>query len=372
MRDEKRLTILHLTAPAAVGGLETVVLDLSEGLEARAHRVVLGAILDSRGAAEGLPRRATALGLEVARVVVPHRAYLREYRALSRLIADVAPDVVHTHGYRADIIGGLAAQRGRIPWIATAHGFVGGGARARVYEWLQVRSFRRATRVVAVSRPVRERLRREGLRDGRTALIINAWTPKTLLDRAEARRLLGISGNGFVVGWVGRLTHEKGADVFLEGLAGIRDRPWSASVIGEGSDRQVLERQAQSLGIADRLRWHGLVPHAAALYSAFDAWVLSSRTEGTPIALFEAMGARVPVIASEVGGVPDVVSPSEALLVQPERPEALAAALLAIIDDPGRAADRATAAYHRLQREFAHERWLDAHVELYRAAMIDR
>lgn len=372
MHTQELVTILHLTAPAEVGGLETVVLQLSEGLRARGRRVVLGTILDAHGEAEGLPRRATAVGLEVARVVVPHRAYFREYRALSRLIADVAPDVVHTHGYRADIIGGLAARRAQIPWIATAHGFVGGGVRARLYEWLQVRLLRRATRVIAVSRPVRERLIRAGVREERAALIINAWTPKTVFDRAEARRRLGIPGNGFVVGWVGRLTPEKGADVFLEGLARIRSLPWCASVIGEGSDRQVLERQAQSLGIADRVRWHGLVPHAAALYSAFDAWVLSSRTEGTPIALFEAMGARVPVIASEVGGVPGVVSSSEAILVPPEHPEALAGALRMMIEDPARAADRATAAHHRLQTEFAHEPWVDAHIELYRKAMVVR
>jgi len=122
--------------------------------------------------------------------------------------------------------------------------------------------------------------------------------------------------------------------------------------------------------VADRVNWHGLVPDAADLYPAFDAWVLSSRTEGTPIALLEAMAARVPVVATAVGGVPDVVSSAEALLVPSEQPRELAAALATVLADRAQAALRAEAAYRRLTEAYSPGGWLDAHVALYRSLAV--
>ena len=158
------------------------------------------------------------------------------------------------------------------------------------------------------------------------------------------------------IGWVGRLTREKGADIFLEALALLPHRAWVASIVGEGRERAALEAQAARLGIADRVRWHGLVPDAAAIYPAFDAWVLSSRTEGTPIALFEAMAARVPAVVTTVGGVPDVVTPFEAILVRPEDPAALAAAIGNLLAEGDGAAARAEAGIQAALRALRFER----------------
>ena len=367
MPPEPPLTILHIAAPGRAGGLESVVLDLSGGLKRMGHRVALAAVLDPGSEAHPVPDRAEGLGVEVRRVVVPPRAYRSEYRLLRQVVAELEPDVVHTHGYRADLIGGLAARRAGVPWVSTVHGFTGGGRKNRCYEWLQVRAYRRAQAVVAVSRPIRDRLVREGVLPDRVRVMPNAWSPKPSLPREEARRRLGIAGSAPVVGWVGRLTREKGADLFLEALALLPNRAWVASIVGEGRERPALEAQAARLGIADRVRWHGLVPDAAAIYPAFDAWVLSSRTEGTPIALFEAMAARVPAVVTSVGGVPDVVTPFEALLVRPEDPAALATAIGNLLAEGDGAAARGEAAFRRLSARYAPTGWLDAHVALYRS-----
>lgn len=359
------MKILQLTAPAEVGGLETVVLDLCAGLGARGLQVVLGAVLEPGSASEAMPVRAESLGLDVRRVVVPHRSYLREYRALARLIAAEAPDVVHTHGYRADLIGGRAARRNGVPWVSTAHGFTGVTPRGRLYEWLQIRALRRADAAVAVSRPVGERLAAAGVRQDRIAHLTNAWVRRPLLERAAARQRLQLPADGHVVGWVGRLTHEKGADLFLVAMAQLVGLPWTVSIVGDGPDRAALESRARTLGIAERIRWHGVVPGAAALYRAFDTWVLSSRTEGTPIALFEAMAARVPVVATAVGGVPDVVTDREAHLVPPGDPAALAAAIGGVLTEPAAEAARLDAAEARIASAFSAEAWLDSHLSLY-------
>jgi glycosyltransferase involved in cell wall biosynthesis len=365
MSSRHSLTILHVAAPAAFGGLESVLLELTGGHRRAGHRVVLAAVLDPGAVVGAVPDRAAAAGVEVVPLSVPPRAYPLEYRQLREVIRRIRPDVVHTHGARSDLIGGLAARRAGVPWISTMHGFTGGDRKNRFYEWLQVRACRRAQAVVAVSSPIRNVLVRGGVSADRVHLLANAWTPQPLLPRGEARRRLGVAEGEPVIGWVGRLTHEKGADLFLEALALIQDVPWRADLIGEGRERAVLEAQARRLEIGHRVHWHGLLPEAASLFPAFDSWVLSSRTEGTPIALFEAMAARVPVIVADVGGVPDVVSSVEALLVPAGRPEALAAALRAALAAPEAAAARAAAAHRRLTATYAPQPWLDAHETLY-------
>ncbi|PYP94454.1 MAG: hypothetical protein DMD34_08540 [Gemmatimonadetes bacterium] len=126
-----------------------------------------------------------------------------------------------------------------------------------------------------------------------------------------------------------------------------------------------LERLAGALGLGSRVTFHGKVDDAARLFPAFDMFVLSSRTEGTPIVLFEAMAAGVPVVATAVGGVPDVVSCTEALLVPPQDPVALAQAIRTALLDPGATHARVTAARARLTREFTLARWVARYDAVY-------
>ena len=359
------LTVLHLTAPAPVGGLESVVRALTCGLHTRQLRVVLAAVYEEKPGEAALTARARADGVETVEVVVPPRSYRREFRAIAEIIANLRPDVVHTHGYRSDLVGGAAARRARIPWVSTLHGFTGGGMKNRAYEWLQVQAALRADALVAVARPIRDRLVHAGSLESRVHMLPNAWTERSLLTREESRRRLGIQGTVPVIGWVGRLSREKGPDLFLEALALVKTQSWRASIVGDGRERAALEAQAGRLGIADRIDWHGVVPEAAGIYPAFDAWVLSSRTEGTPIALFEAIAARVPVIVTDVGGVPDVVSRKEAWMVPPERPEALAEALRELLASPAAGVAKAEAALARLRERFAEPAWITAHLALY-------
>jgi len=196
----------------------------------------------------------------------------------------------------------------------------------------------------------------------------NAWYPSAPpLDGDAACRALGITPDGFRVGWVGRLSAEKGPDVLVEALRQLGDLPVTVSFVGVGPLRQALETRAVSLEVVDRIRWHGLVPGAGRLLRAFEAFALTSRTEGTPVALLEAMAAEVPIIAAGVGGVPDVVSTREALLVPPEDPRAVATALRDVFQNPAAARKRARAARERLEREFGLTAWLERYEAVYRA-----
>jgi glycosyltransferase involved in cell wall biosynthesis len=192
------------------------------------------------------------------------------------------------------------------------------------------------------------------------------------MARDAARAALGLPGDAVVIAFVGRLSSEKGADLFLAALARLRERPWLAVVIGDGQDRQALEAQATAAGVGDRIRWLGIVRDAGRLFAALDVFVLSSRTEGIPIVLFEAMAAGLPIVATRVGGVPEVVSEHEALLVPSEDPRALAGAIAQALDDPAAATRRAQAASEVLASRFALDPWLAAYEELYRRTVARR
>ena len=308
-------------------------------------------------------------GVAIEPAVTRRRAYVTQLRMLTRLVAARRPSVVHTHGYQADVIAGYAARRAGIPVVTTVHGFVRGDWKNRVYETLQRRTFRRFDAVMPVSRAMADELRRAGVPGERLHTVPNAFDAQAEpMSRAVARRELGLEDGPFHIGWMGRFSHEKALDVMLRALAVAPVVDARLSVLGDGRDGRRLRRLAQRLGIDQRVVWHGVRASAGRLVSAFDLVVLSSRSEGTPLVLLEAMAAGIPVIASRVGGVPDVVTDKEALLVPPDDPAALAAALATVRSDPERAATRAAAARRRLAEEFNTGRWLARIEEVYAAA----
>lgn len=362
--DGSRLKVLHVLAPTREGGLERVVMMLASGqVKSGVH---VAAVLEP-DSAENHPfvSRVAALGVPITSVVVGGRSYIREYRALRNLISGLNPGVVHTHGDRADVIAGAAARARGIPTVSTVHGFVGGGLRNRTNERIQRFALRRADAVIAVSAPLAARLEAAGIAPRKIHCIRNGFTPALIhLDRLAAREKLGITGDYRVAGWVGRLSREKGADVMLDALA-LSDSSWSLSVIGDGPESEALHERAERLGITGRVTWHGPLPDAGALMRAFDAFVLSSRTEGTPITLFEAMDARVPLVAAAVGGVPDVVTSAHAILVEPEKPVSIAEALSELQRDSTSAARRSVLARERLLESFSASTWLRAIDDVY-------
>jgi len=191
------------------------------------------------------------------------------------------------------------------------------------------------------------------------------------LDRAAARRALKLPDEGLIAGWVGRLSREKGVDVFIDALASLDDRVVRAAIMGDGPERRVQEARADSLA-PGRFQWLGAIPDAARYFAAFDLFVLSSRAEGLPMVLLEAMAACIPIVATRVGGVPDLLSPAEAMLVPPDNPAALAAAIRAAIDDPAATSSRAKAARLRQQSEFDVGPWSARYESVYRELIAAR
>jgi len=403
------LRILQVMAPASYGGLESVVSLLASGLAARGHRVRLAATLSPEDPEPAFLDRLAGEGVEVTALRVGRRDYRGEARRLAAVCAESDPQLIHTHGERSDWVGGRLARRRGIPHFATVHGFIRLGWRSRLTEWLQLRSLRRFDGVIAVSTPLADALRAAGVPGERVHRLPNAWAPRApRLSRQEARRALALPDRAPVAGFVGRLGREKGPDVLVEALALLsREGPTrNASdrnapdhnapdhkglaakgadpdgpaanapdarvhvcLVGDGPEAEAVRALAERRGVAERLHAAGARSGAERLFAAFDVFALSSRSEGTPMVLFEAMAAGVPIVATRVGGVPDVLGESEALLVAPDDPDALAAAIRASFAEPEAAAARAARARLRLEAEFAQAPWLERHEALYRAAL---
>lgn len=358
------LRVLQILAPAPIGGLESVVLSLARGLLEYGDEVGVVCLLES---SEAHPFVAALDERRIPRRVLVTRGLLAERRQLAAWIAEAAPAVIHTHGYRADIQATGISRPGP-GHVATAHGFTGGGWRMQLYEWLQCRALRSADAVVAVSHPLSDRLRNTGLSPDRIHVFPNARSrSEGLVERAQARAALGLPEARFVAGWVGRLSREKAPDVWLDAFARSSDPHLYTCLIGDGPERSALEQRARRSDLAGRVKFTGEISEVARLLRAFDVLVLSSRTEGTPMVLLEALDAGVPVIATAVGGVPDLLGDTEGWLVPPEDPVRLAAALESVRARPEEARSRAASASLRLSRDPAYPRWIEAHRALYRA-----
>lgn len=369
---DQPMRILHLLAPAPAGGLERVVQGLAIGQVQRGHDVLVVPVVEDWR--DDLPFALPLIraGVAITPIVAAARDYRGERRDLRRVLSAHAPEVVHSHGYHTNVVGRRPVMDAGVPFVATAHGFTRGSVKNRLYEWLDCRALARADAAIAVSQPLAAELAQRGVPRDRLYAIPNGWVQSVApLARQEARAALALPAEAIVVGWVGRMTREKGLDVFVEALA-LTPPDTIACIVGAGVERELAERRAAALGLSDRVVWAGLVKEAGRYFNAFDVLCQSSRTEGVPMVILEAMAMGIPIVATAVGGVPAVLSEAEASLVAPEDPCALGNAITGTLASPARARDRAHAARDRLARQFSGDSWLDKHEHIYRAAMTRR
>lgn len=360
-------TIVHVTAPAEFGGLERVVSGLSAALAGRGHHVVLVTVLEPN---VEVPLWAASLiqaGVVVEPLHLGTRAYCEERNRVLDVLKTNNADVVHTHGYRSDFVDGSFAHRFGYPVVSTAHGFIRTRLKGRLYNRLQIRALRRFDAVVAVSAPLYEELRLAGVGSDRLIQISNGFVPSVepSLDRAAARARLGAPINGPLIGWVGRVSPEKGPDVMLDALQFLKDRDANVCMVGDGPELTRIRRAAARLGLSSRTCFPGAITNAQSILRAFDVLALSSRSEGLPMVLLEAAWAGIPIVATAVGGVPALLEAGGGLLVPPEDPRLLAAALDAALGDPSGAAARARSLSGRLETDAGKEDWIDKYESLY-------
>jgi glycosyltransferase involved in cell wall biosynthesis len=325
------------------------------------------------GSGDGLLDHARKAGLRV--VLVPslvsqlsptHDAQaLRELRAL---LDQRHYDVVHTHSAKAGALGRMAAAQVGVPLIAhTFHGFpfhdFQSAFRRAAYIAVERRLARRTDVFFAVGAGVAaEAVRRriappDRIRTIAAAIELTPDLGPQRLARGQARRALGALPGVKVVGAVGRLDFQKAPEHFVDAISWLDREDVLAVWVGDGPLRSKVEQRAVRRGLAGRFVCLGHRDDVATLLPGFDVFAMASRYEGLPCALVEAMSAGIPVVATAVNAVPDLVIPGETgVLVPPGAPTLLARAIGHLLDHPSEAARMATAGSASLGDRFAPRR----------------
>lgn len=380
-----RVKVVRVIARLNVGGPALHVAYLTAGLADRGYDTTLVAGTLARGE-ESMAHVAQQRGARIAALPALHReiAPLRDAQAivrLARLLRAERPQILHTHTAKAGAVGRIAALLAggaRPPIIVhTFHGHVLRGyfnplstlAFRTLERWLA----RFTTRLIAVSPEVRDDLVRLGVAPAEKFEVIRLGIELGERvgggGRSETRRQVGVSGDAFVVGWVGRMTAVKRTDDVLLAFRALLDRDVDAylCLVGDGPDREHLEQRAHELGVVRRCLFLGYQQDVAPYYEAIDALLLPSVNEGTPVSVIEALAAGRPAVATRVGGVPDVVRDGvDGYLVEVGDASTLAERLAELARDPARRAAMGEAGRKRVLERYAVGRLVDDVDDLYR------
>jgi glycosyltransferase involved in cell wall biosynthesis len=374
---------MRIIARMNVGGPATHVVLLNAGLDRRGYDTLL--VTGSEGASEGSLRDlAVANGLrlalipELGREISP-RSDLVTLVKLYRLMRRERPHVVHTHTAKAGFVGRIAARLAGVPVVLhTFHGHVFHGyfspARTRLFLWIERLGARLSSRIITISPRLRDEIAQYGVtRSERIEVIPLGFELDAFASQPRAsgdfRRSLGIPVGAKLIGAVGRLVPIKNISLLLEAAALARREAPELRVVlvGDGELRADLEAQAAALEMTEAVVFAGWRRDLPSVYADLDAVVISSHNEGTPASLIEAMATGCPVIATRVGGVPDLVVDGETgRLVPPGDREALAAALLALFWESERTAHMAGLARRRVLERHQAERLVADMDRLYR------
>jgi glycosyltransferase involved in cell wall biosynthesis len=364
------MRIVHLTASGFFGGPERQMLELAASLpdnvvstfvsfrESGGCRQFLAAA--RKGGFEGVMLQHDTPRFHAA--VAELRAYLRRCRT----------DVLCCHGYKADILGQLAARLTGVHVLAVSRGWTGESRKVRLYEALDRLVLRGMDRVVCVSTAQAARVRQAGVPSKRLVVIANAirvgrfGAPESAnrerLDRLFPRR------PDCIVAAAGRLSPEKGFSDLLEAARQVKARsPATGFVLfGDGPLRESLGRQIDAAGLVGRFVLAGFRNDLDGLLPNVDVLVAPSLTEGLPNVVLEAMAAAVPVVATTVGGLPELVEDGRTgFLVPAANPAALASCLGQLLDSAKDRLEFGAAGRHRVARHFSFEAQALAYEQLF-------
>lgn len=249
-------------------------------------------------------------------------------------------NIIQTHGYKPGVIGFFMSKLYRIPWIGFAHGYIDVGKKLKLYNRLDKMVLKYADRVVTVSDSMKRLLADAGVSENKIRVIYNAIAQADATPSASAEAVkdcYGIKNIHKVIGVVGRLSPEKGQVIFLKAFKKVvKMHPEAkALIVGDGPDKGMLEEYCRKNGIEDKVIFTGYQEEIANFYQVFDMLALPSFSEGLPNAVLEAMLFGVPVIATSVGGVPEVINNSNGILVPPDNYELLADKMIKLLQDDG-------------------------------------
>ena len=369
------MRIAHIIKVTRISGAERHLLFLLEGLRSRGVDARLIILVEGGNPMDEMMTAAADRGIPITRLPIGRDFDLTLLWRLRRALRKFKPDIVHTHLIHADLFGFVAARLARVPAVLSSR-HLDDAFRYRA-RWRRVN--RRLWQMIDGGIAISAAMKRfavdiEAAPADKVHVVLygmkTQWLSDAAIDAARRglRAELKLPAEAQLLGMACRLVEQKGIPYALEALRRIRsDFPRAHLVVaGDGEKAEELRRLASMLGIADRVHWLGWRADAAELMAAFDVFLLPSLREGFGLTLLEAMSRRVPIVASRVGAIPEIVTHGETgILVEPRVVDELAKAMSRLL------ADRALRKYMgllgaaRLEERFSVERMVDGAIAVY-------
>lgn len=350
------LKIVHVVSSLQIGGMEHFVVRLAAAQQKQGHCVSILALKQGE-----LIDEIHRLGLS-ATVLVGNKFQ----RILQTLIffRKQSPDIIHSHNQTSLHYAHVGKRISRAPVVMTNHGQGMGSSRTPSKdEWNQTDS------VIAVSDAVADRMDRNLLGTKLETIYNGVEFAAPQRSRVEIRTELGLEPNQVVGIMVARIDHLKGHETLIEALSLLQAKniPLTMLIVGDGTMRIEREQQADALGLrSDEVQFLGFRSDVPDLLAASDIFVLPSLTEGLPLSVLEAMSHGLPIVATPVGGIPELVLDQEqGILVPVQDSSALAEALTLLTSNPSQRQIMGTASNERVQAYFTYPRMLESYGHLY-------
>jgi glycosyltransferase involved in cell wall biosynthesis len=303
-----------------------------------------------------------------------------DFRALRRLAAEIRefkPHILHPHDYKTNILGLFFGRLCGIPIVTTLHGYGVRSPRLSLYYQFDRFCLRWLNHVIVVSEEIERLVRSWGVPAPRCTVVHNAIDSDAYRRREsanEAKVRLNLPTCRFVVGAVGRLSPEKAFDHLIAAVDQLcaAGHDLELLIVGDGPERARLERCAAAAAHSTRIHLLGHRTDIVALMSAFNVFVLPSRSEGLPNALLEAMALEVPVVATAVGGIPRVIThETDGLLIDSSSSDAIAAGIRRLADDTALARRLARAGRDKVVEHFSFRRRMEKIRGIYDRVLAD-
>lgn len=356
------------------GGPDKTILLSAEQHDKSRVEVVVAYIRDVRDKEFQIGEKARAKGLTFYEVEERGKFDPRVLRALRDIVVKHRINVIHSHDYKSDLMAYIVGRwmcPHPVRLLSTAHAWVLIGLKGELYRRLDLMIMRRLDQLIAVSHATKAEMVAGGVPDGLVHVVHNAidtvaWAPERGSD--SFRTELGLNGAFPVVGYVGRINKEKDLDSWLRAAALVAAKHPKARFVlvgdGRGDNTQAeLESLADTLGIRGNVIFPGYRSSLQSVYAAFDIFMLSSRREGLPNCILEAMAMGLPVVTTDVAGAKELVKDQETGYVLPQGDvSGLGAALLRLVDDASLRTRFRLAGRKRIEDEFSFARRL-RHVE---------
>jgi glycosyltransferase involved in cell wall biosynthesis len=362
------MKVLHIISSGGMYGAEAVILNLSRTLNEGGHIGILGVFSNSLNPNLQLHERAAKVGVESHLIPCQGQIDRTVIQRIRELARQTGADVVHAHGYKADVYVYFALRGYGIPLISTCHNWIEQNSLVYVYGIVDRLVLRKYAAVVAVSEPVKDRLLSAGVSEDQIHLVENGIDLRPFDGALPSLREEADAEQALTVGWVGRLSHEKGADIFIRAAAEVLVHLPKTKfiVVGDGPERSELESLVDQLQVRKSVSLMGRRDDIPSIFASFDIVVSSSRQEGLPMAILEGMASSLPWIATAVGDVPTVVLDGvTGVLVPPEDIESLSRALVELLQDANRRERFGMAARKLVEEKFSAARMTEDYLGIY-------